>query len=119
MGERWGWIKRGKEGAADIHPPRKQYWLDEDKENYERRQRGTRGGGKAWGAGERKWRHLLGEGQGEPGGECCSLRLEGFEGIGLFELRSRELVEPRLFIAVGVLEDIRKGLEKKRAVGVV
>ena len=39
--------------------------------------------------------------------------------MGLLELRSRELVEPRLFKAVGVLEDIRKGLEKKRAVGVV
>ena len=54
---------------------------------------------------------------GEPGCDGCPLRLEGSEDMGLFEVRSREVVEPRLFVAVWVLEDIREGLKEERTVG--
>ena len=43
---------------------------------------------------------LRGEGQGEPVGDGGPFSLESSEYVGLFEVRSREVVEPRAFVAI-------------------
>ena len=85
---------------TEKHPPGKQGRKKEDKENYEGKQRGTVGGVEAGCGKAGRGCPLRGEGQGEPGGDGGTFRLECLEYVGLFEVRSREVVEPSAFVAI-------------------